>query len=190
MLLEKMIIPQISLEEHGAEIVGMFFFHDNVYFLLPENPIGEKLAMLSAKYRFFIMCCDYCGAKGISDVADKILHCIRTFSDAGCHVEVRTNIIPGANDQEENYRGIASWIRHNMGMTTPWHITRFFPANKLDHFIQTPAGSLLKAQQIGLDEGLKYVQTFFSKGCDCAKENCMVGSEREYRKATMQTCCK
>jgi sulfur relay (sulfurtransferase) complex TusBCD TusD component (DsrE family) len=66
-LLEKMIIPQISMEEHGAKIVGMFFFHDNVYFFLPEHPIGEKLAMLSAKYRFFIKCCDYCcNQRGIS----------------------------------------------------------------------------------------------------------------------------
>lgn len=60
MLLEKMIIPQISEERHGAEIAGMFFFDDHVYFFLPENPIGEKLSMLSAKYGFFLICCDYC----------------------------------------------------------------------------------------------------------------------------------
>ncbi len=59
-LLEKMIIPQISNEEHGAEVVGMFFLHDNVYTLLPENPAGEKLTMLSSKYGFFIICCDFC----------------------------------------------------------------------------------------------------------------------------------
>jgi len=62
-----MIIPQASLEVHGATIVGMFFFDDNVFLLLPENPIGEKLTILSAKYNFFLMCCDYCcGQRGIS----------------------------------------------------------------------------------------------------------------------------
>jgi len=67
MLLENMIIPQISLEVHGAEVVGMFFLDDNVFFLLPENPIGERLTMLSSKYGFFITCCDYCcGQRGIS----------------------------------------------------------------------------------------------------------------------------
>jgi len=113
---------------------------------------------------------DYCGASGIPDVTSRILKCIKTFSDNGCHVEVRTNIIPGANDQEENYHGIASWIRENLGLETPWHITRFFPANRLSHLVQTPLESLLKAQRIGFEQGLKYVHTFTDKGCDCARE--------------------
>ena len=67
MVLEKMIIPQLSEERHGAGITGMFFFDDNVYLFLPENPIGEKLSMLSAKYGFFLLCCDYCcEQRGIS----------------------------------------------------------------------------------------------------------------------------
>ena len=60
MILEKMIIPQIAEERHGAEVTGMFFFDDNVYLLLPENPVGEKLTLLSSKYGFFLMCCDFC----------------------------------------------------------------------------------------------------------------------------------
>jgi hypothetical protein len=67
MLLEKMIIPQISAGNHGAEVVGMFFFDDNVFLFLPENPIGEKLTMLGSKYGFFIVCCDFCcEQRGIS----------------------------------------------------------------------------------------------------------------------------
>jgi len=67
LILEKMIIPQLSKEEHGADVVGMFFFGDNVYFCLPEHPIGEKLAMLSSKRGFVLMCCDFCcEQRGIS----------------------------------------------------------------------------------------------------------------------------
>jgi hypothetical protein len=67
MILEKMIIPQVSNETHGAEIAGMFFFDDNVYLFLPENPVGEKLTMLSSKYGFFLVCCDFCcEQRGIS----------------------------------------------------------------------------------------------------------------------------
>ncbi len=66
-LLGKMIIPQISKEIHGAEVVGMFFFDDNVFFFLPENPIGEQLSLLASKYGFFIACCDFCcEQRGIS----------------------------------------------------------------------------------------------------------------------------
>ena len=117
---------------------------------------------------------EYCGAAAIPDVVSKILKCIKAFSESKCHVEVRTNIIPGANDQEENYRGIASWIRDNLGSSAPWHITRFFPSNKLLHIGQTPVESMLRAQQIGISEGLKHVQIFPDKGCDCARETDLV----------------
>lgn len=133
---------------------------------------------------------EYCGAKGIPCVADKILRCIRTFYDEGIHVEVRTNIIPGANDQKENYHAIASWIRDNMDINTPWHITRFFPANRLSHINQTPAESLFQARQSGFEEGLKNVHVFLDKGCDCAKETCMVESGKVTEAALSDCCCK
>ncbi len=132
---------------------------------------------------------EYCGATGIPDVASKILRCIRAFNDGGSHVEIRTNIIPGANDQEENYHAIASWIRNNMDINTPWHITRFFPANKLSHISQTPAESLIKAQQAGFDEGLKNVHIFPDKGCDCAKETCLVESPEVSETVSSHCCC-
>jgi pyruvate formate lyase activating enzyme len=114
---------------------------------------------------------EYCGASGIPGVAGKILKCIKTFSDAGCHIEIRTNIISGGNDQEDNFREIAGWTVNQLGTDTPWHITRFFPAHILRHIPPTPAGSILLAQKIGLEAGLKHVHTFFGKGCDCADEN-------------------
>lgn len=112
----------------------------------------------------------YCGAGGIPDVARKILDCIRAFHEARCHLEVRTNIIPGANDQNENLAGIANWIKNNLGENTPWHVTRFFPAHELSYLEPTPVATLFRAQRIGLQTGLKQVHVFLSKGCDCAKE--------------------
>jgi pyruvate formate lyase activating enzyme len=132
---------------------------------------------------------DYCGAEGIPDVAEKILLCIRSFYNAGCHVEVRTNIIPGLNESEETYRGIASWIRDNLSYNTPWHITRFFPANKLNHISQTEAESMLKAQKIGFDEGLKFVHVYLDKGCDCAKKSCLVNQEDVPETGSGHCCC-
>jgi pyruvate formate lyase activating enzyme len=117
---------------------------------------------------------EYCGAEGISDVAGKILKCIKSFSQCGCHIEVRTNIINGVNDTVGNYREIASWIRDNLGQATPWHITRFFPAHRLSHMPLTPVEPIFKALQTGYDEGLINVHTFFNKGCDCALENDLI----------------
>jgi pyruvate formate lyase activating enzyme len=117
---------------------------------------------------------NYCGAEGIGSPADKILACIRTFRAFGCHVEVRTNVIPGGNDQEDNFRGIAGWIKKNLGAYAPWHITRFFPAHELRHLAPTPATTLFAAQRIGRDSGLSHVHVFLDKGCDCAPNKAMM----------------
>ena len=46
---------------HGAEVVGMFFFDDNVYTLRKGDPIGERLAKVAAEQNILLMGCDQCG---------------------------------------------------------------------------------------------------------------------------------
>lgn len=75
----------------------------------------------------------------------------------GMWVEVVTNVIPGYNDSEAELRGIAYWIRHQLGGLTPWHITRFFPHLKLSHLKPTPITTLEKAREWAFQEGLHYV---------------------------------
>ena len=132
----------------------------------------------------------YCGAVGISHVAEKILECIQTFHDMSCHIEVRTNIIPCGNDQEKNFCKIARWIRINLGKNVPWHLTRFFPAHELSNLPKTPTHTLLHAQQIGFDEKLEYVYTYFNKSCDCAKDKCMIGNNAKPTESVVESCCK
>ena len=131
----------------------------------------------------------YCGAGGIPFVAKKILSCIKAFAIHGCHIEVRTNVIPGANDQKENLKAIASWIRDQLGSVTPWHITRFFPAHQLSDIKQTSTDSMLEAQRIGYEEGLQHVHTFFNRGCDCAKDTYHANVEPEYGITPIINCC-
>lgn len=75
----------------------------------------------------------------------------------GMHVEVVTNVTPGYNDDEEQLRGIASWICNELGEWTPWHVTRFFPHLKLSHLEPTPIATLERALAIAHQEGLHYV---------------------------------
>lgn len=58
--------------------------------------------------------------------------------DYGIHVECVTNVTPGFNDKEMELRGIASWIKDNLGPETPWHVTRFYPQHKLSDLSPTP----------------------------------------------------
>jgi pyruvate formate lyase activating enzyme len=75
----------------------------------------------------------------------------------GMWVEIITNIIPGYNDDEAQLKGIASWIKNDLGEFTPWHVTQFVPHLELSNVPATPVSTLEKAREIGLREGLKYV---------------------------------
>ena len=90
-------------------------------------------------------------------------------------MEVRTNIIPGKNDDIRELERIAQWIRDNLtdnfGETAPWHITRFFPAYKLSHVPTTPSETLWAAHGAAKKAGLKHSYVYDDKGCDCATDN-------------------
>jgi hypothetical protein len=45
--LGQMILPQLEAGTHGVEVVGMFFFDDNVFVLRAGDPIGERLARIA-----------------------------------------------------------------------------------------------------------------------------------------------
>ncbi len=73
------------------------------------------------------------------------------------HVELVTNVVPGFNDNLGYMRNLAQWIKTELGSTTPWHITRFFPHWKLKHLKPTPIEVLEKIRGMGLEEGLEFV---------------------------------
>lgn len=58
--LGKMILPQLEAGNHGAQVVGMFFFDDNCYVLRAGDPIGERLAKVAAEQGVLLMMCDQC----------------------------------------------------------------------------------------------------------------------------------
>jgi pyruvate formate lyase activating enzyme len=89
--------------------------------------------------------------RGILDVAR------RAKEKWHMHVEVVTNVIPTMNDDEEQLRSIASWIRDNLGELTPWHVTRFHPLHEFTHLSATPLATLERAHEIGKQAGLKFV---------------------------------
>mgnify|MGYP005837779915 CR=1 FL=1 len=89
--------------------------------------------------------------RGILEVA------VRAKERWNMHVEVVTNVIPTWNDDEEQLRGIARWIKGDLGPYTPWHVTRFMPYLELSHLPPTPVSTLERAYKIGRDEGLHFV---------------------------------
>lgn len=108
-----------------------------------------------------------CGAASVGEVLNSIEHAARL----GMHVETRTNIIPGRNDDPGELKQIANWIRDHLGADSPWHITRFFPAYRLSDIPVTPIDTLQQAHDIAREAGLNHVYMYTDKGCDCADDN-------------------
>lgn len=61
--LSKMILPQLEMGKHGAQVIGMMFFDDNLYVLRQGNPIGERLAKIAKEQGILLMVCDRCAVE-------------------------------------------------------------------------------------------------------------------------------
>ncbi len=85
-----------------------------------------------------------------------VLDTIRLMKELGVWVEVTTLVIPGWNDSEEELRDIAKFI-HSVSPEIPWHVTRFWPTFQMTDRSPTPPAKLIRAREIGLEEGLQYV---------------------------------
>ncbi|HSW57375.1 MAG TPA: AmmeMemoRadiSam system radical SAM enzyme [Dehalococcoidales bacterium] len=88
------------------------------------------------------------------------------------HVEVVTNVTPSVNDDDEQLRGIANWIKTRLGELTPWHVTRFYPQYQAVELPPTPLKALERAWQIGQASGLKFVYTGNVPGHDGENTHC------------------
>ncbi len=101
-----------------------------------------------------------------------VLETLKHLKKQGVWLEVTTLIIPGENDDPEELREIAQFIRDELGAETPWHVTRFYPRFQLLTRPATPVETLRMAYKIGKEAGLKYVYTGNVPGEDGEKTFC------------------
>jgi len=94
----------------------------------------------------------YVGA-GLQPVLDSMIK----MKKLGIWLEVTTLVIPGINDQPDELRQAAEFVARELGVDTPWHISRFFPHYKMRDIPATPLQTMELAQAIGQELGLKYV---------------------------------
>ena len=86
-----------------------------------------------------------------------VLNVLKAIARLGIWLEVTTPIIPGVNDDLAELKDIAAFVASELGVHTPWHISRFFPAYKMASIPPTPVATLKQAKEIGLAAGLRYV---------------------------------
>ena len=86
-----------------------------------------------------------------------VLDAMRLYKKLGIWIEVTTLLIPGRNDDESELRDVAGFIKSDLGEEVPWHLSRFFPAYKMEEIPVTPVESLRRAERIGREAGLLHV---------------------------------
>ena len=86
-----------------------------------------------------------------------VLDNLKTIKELGIWLEVTTLVIPELNDDPGELRDAAVFIAQELGVDTPWHISRFSPAYRMTDRPSTPLATLRRAREIGLEEGLHFV---------------------------------
>jgi len=94
----------------------------------------------------------YAGAR-LQPVLDSLI----AMKRLGVWVEVTTLVIPGINDDPAELEDAARFVAEELGVETPWQISRFFPAYEMTDVPPTPVSTLQRAREIGLEAGLRYV---------------------------------
>jgi pyruvate formate lyase activating enzyme len=86
-----------------------------------------------------------------------VLESIVAMRRAGIWLELTTLVIPGRNDDDRQLRSLARWIVENLGVETPWHVSRFQPAHRMLDVPPTPLETLRRVADLGRDAGLVHV---------------------------------
>ncbi|MFC1643101.1 AmmeMemoRadiSam system radical SAM enzyme [Myxococcota bacterium] len=86
-----------------------------------------------------------------------VLDTLRLLAKRGTWTEIVVLTIPGHNDTEREIRGLARFVRSELGPDVPLHFSRFRPAYRLKNVPRTPITTLERARHVAQDEGLRFV---------------------------------
>jgi len=101
--------------------------------------------------------CDETYRKYTGGELQPVLDSLKKIHDDGIWLEITTLVIPGVNDDPRELQEIAEFIATELGIETPWHLSRFFPQYKVRQMPPTPPDTLHRAEEVGRAAGLKYV---------------------------------
>lgn len=94
--------------------------------------------------------------RALGATLERVLWTIGALHARGVWVEVVTLCVPGLNDSESELRDLARFLV-SVSPDLPWHVTAFHPDYRLTEPPPTSVRTLLRAAQIGREEGLRFV---------------------------------
>src|SRR5262249_9612320 len=87
---------------------------------------------------------------------DHVLEGIRMVHARGIWLEVVTLVVPGFNDSDSELRQMARFLV-SISPDIPWHVTAFHKDYKMTEPSNTSSAQLIRAAEIGVAEGLRFV---------------------------------
>jgi pyruvate formate lyase activating enzyme len=118
--------------------------------------VMEYLRPYISAYKVDLKCMQDKNYRKLGGVLQNTLDGIQRARDMGLWVEVVTLVIPSFNDSNEELWDAARFIA-GVSPDIPWHVTAFHKDYKMTEPDNTPAGTLLRASEIGREAGLRYV---------------------------------
>ena len=86
-----------------------------------------------------------------------VLDSLVTLRKMNKWTEIVYLVVPTLNDSDAEFRGLARWIKTNLGLDVPVHFTQFHPQYLLKNLPITPVPTLERAKAIADAEGLHFV---------------------------------
>jgi len=86
-----------------------------------------------------------------------VLDTLATIRKQNVWNEIVYLVIPGLNDSDAEFGGLARWVKGALGTDVPLHFSRFHPDYLLKNLPPTPLATLERAKAICDAEGLEFV---------------------------------
>jgi pyruvate formate lyase activating enzyme len=87
---------------------------------------------------------------------ENVCNGIRLVRERGLWLEIVTLVVPGFNDSDTELRALAGFIA-SVSRDIPWHVTAFHPDYRMTDLPATTVRQILRAAEIGAEEGLHFV---------------------------------
>ena len=94
--------------------------------------------------------------RALGGTLENVCQGIRMVRERGLWLEVVTLVVPGFNDREEELRALANFLA-SVSRDIPWHVTAFHPDYRMTGPPATAVRQLIRAAEIGAEEGLRFV---------------------------------
>jgi pyruvate formate lyase activating enzyme len=116
----------------------------------------DFIAPFLAAYKVDLKCFNDRNYRQLGGVLSTVTESIARIHERRIWVEVVTLLVPGFNDSEAELRAMAHFLA-SVSQNIPWHVTAFHPDYKMTDPANTTASDLLRAAEIGVEEGLRFV---------------------------------